>query len=192
MMRVKICGLTRVADVEAAIEAGADALGFVMEPTSPRYVGANQEIMDCIRSLGPYLTTFAVYGNLGAPYPAVSMLQFVEGSTSFPHVRAIRMREKDVLAHEICENCRGLLLDAYDPHAYGGTGKVLDWFAAHEFVAGSPLPVILAGGLTPENVGSAIQAVKPYGVDVSSGVEATAGIKDAAKIRDFIQAAKSG
>lgn len=188
--RVKICGLTRIMDVEAAIEAGADAIGFVMEPTSPRYVGASQEIMDCIRALGPYVSTFAVYGNLAAPYPAVSMLQFVEGETDLPHVRAIRMREGEVLATETGDNCRALLLDAYDPHAYGGTGKVLDWLAARDFVISSPLPVILAGGLTPENVASAIAAVQPYGVDVSSGVESSPGIKDAVKIRDFLQAAR--
>lgn len=191
MTRVKICGLTRVQDVEAALNHGADAIGFVMEPTSPRYVGANMEIMDCIRSLGPYISTFAVYGHIAAPYPAVSMLQFVDGDTELPHVRTIRMRDDQIVAHEHCDHCRAFLLDAFDPKAYGGTGKTLDWIAARSFVLSSPLPVILAGGLTPENVHSAISTVQPYGVDVSSGVELSPGIKDPIKVRDFIQAAHS-
>ncbi len=162
-----------------------------MEPTSPRYVGANKDVMDCIRSLGPYVSTFAVYGRLAAPYPAASLLQFVDGESSLPHVRAIRMRDSAVMAYEAGENCRALLLDAYDPNAYGGTGQVVDWIAARSFVLNSPIPVILAGGLTPENVAAAIVAVGPYGVDVSSGVESEPGIKDPIKVRDFIQAART-
>lgn len=191
MTRVKICGLTRIADIEAAIELGADAIGFVMEPTSPRYVGANAEIMDCLRSLGPYVLTYAVYGHLGYPYPATTMLQFTEGQTKHPHVRAIRVKPDEVVACEIGDGCAGLLLDAYDPNLHGGTGKTLDWFAARAFVETSSLPVILAGGLNPDNVRAAIEAVRPYGVDVSSGVEASPGIKDLAKMRDFIAAARA-
>ncbi len=189
--RVKICGITRPADGDKALELGADALGFVMEPTSPRYVGANIEIMDYIRSLGPYVTTFAVYGHVAEPFPAVSLVQHVEGVCNHPHVLALRMRAGEVLTYEAADFCRALLLDAFDPHVYGGTGNTVDWLAARAFVQSSPLPVILAGGLNPDNVGSAIRAVRPYGVDVSSGVEASPGIKDPSKMHDFIVAAKS-
>lgn len=191
MTRVKICGITRPEDGDKALEYGADALGFVMEPTSPRYVGANPEIMDYIRSLGPYVTTFAVYGRVAEPYPAVSLVQHVEGACGFPHVLALRMRAGEVLTYQASDNCRALLLDAFDPHAYGGTGTTVDWLAARAFIQATPLPVILAGGLNAENVRQAILTVQPYGVDVSSGVESTPGIKDHAKLRDFIQAAKS-
>lgn len=190
MTRVKICGITRPEDGDKALELGADALGFVMEPTSPRYVGANPEIMDYIRSLGPYVTTFAVYGRVAEPFPAVSLIQYVEGACEFPHVLALRMRAGDILTYEASTCCRALLLDAFDPTAYGGTGTTVDWPAARAFVQSTPLPVILAGGLNAENVGQAIITVRPYGVDVSTGVESTPGIKDHVKLRDFIQAAK--
>ncbi len=188
--RVKICGITRPSDGDKALEYGADALGFVMEPTSPRYVGANFEIMDYIRALGPYVTTFAVYGRVAEPFPAVTLIQHVEGSCFHPHVLSLRMRAGEILTYQASEHCRALLLDAFDPHAFGGTGTTVDWMAAKVFVESTPLPVILAGGLNPENVASAIATVRPYGVDVSSGVESTPGVKDPAKMRDFIAAVK--
>jgi phosphoribosylanthranilate isomerase len=161
-----------------------------MEPTSPRYVGASVEVMDCIREVGPYVMTFAVYGHLGMPFPPTTMLQFTDGETEQPHVRAIRVKTDEVVACEVGAGCRGLLLDAYDPLLHGGTGKTVDWLTARAFMDSSSLPVILAGGLTPENVRHAIEVVRPYGVDVSSGVESAPGIKDVAKMRDFVSAVR--
>lgn len=191
MIRVKICGLTSVADADKALELGADAIGFVFEPSSPRYVGDSEPVLTYIKSLGPYVSTFAVYGPLAAVPAPAAMLQFAEGETGLPHVRALRVRGDTTIAQEFSPSCRGLLLDAYDPEAYGGTGRTVDWTMAKSFVESSPLPVILAGGLTPDNVADAIASVKPYGVDVSSGVESVPGVKDWIKMRDFIRAVRS-
>lgn len=202
MTRVKVCGLCRVEDVELALGLGAHALGFIFEPSSPRYIGDDREIIRLPKTFGPYATSVAVYGNLPAVFRhECQVVQFAEGcwrehGTRF--VRAIRFREPKTLleaknmiegALKSCTGAEALLLDAFDPNAYGGTGKRVDWDLAAELVQSLTVPVILAGGLTPENVGEAIAKVRPYSVDVSSGIESEPRKKDPHKVRDFIQAA---
>lgn len=213
MVRVKICGLTRIQDAEHAIEMGADALGFVFEPASPRYVGGHaSELIDRVE---PYVMCVGVFGQFHSVDVAnLNCVQFSDlgGTTSLtasigissmpPVIRTLRVRagEEPKLVLKLLDdwlthfriNPRGILLDAYDERLQGGTGKSIDWDLAAEIVRHSSRPVILAGGLTPDNVAAAIEAVRPYAVDVSSGVESSPGIKDPAKVRDFIQAAKGG
>ncbi|HVT12906.1 MAG TPA: phosphoribosylanthranilate isomerase [Fimbriimonadaceae bacterium] len=209
--KVKICGLTRAEDVEKAIDLGADALGFVFEPNSPRYIGSRAN--DLIGAVEPYVLCVGVYGQFhSADCPHLNAVQFTElgGTASIfssvgmgrtpPVIKALRIsgRDEPGLALKLAEDWlrqfriepRGLLLDAYDEAKHGGTGKRVDWDFAAEFVRLSSRPVILAGGLTPENVAEAVAKVRPYAVDVSGGVEASPGVKDHAKMRDFIQAAR--
>lgn len=211
--RVKICGLTRIEDAEAALELGADALGFVFDPTSPRYVGARGA--ELLAALGPYaycVAVFSVFTSLDAEHVNAVQMSDFEGTGSLlasvglsrlpPIIKTLRVREgdepglsakllEDWLRHHHIEP-RGVLLDAYHPTLGGGAGMRVDLDFAAAFVEACPRRVVLAGGLTPENVGEAIRRVQPYAVDVSSGVESAPGIKDRAKLRDFIQAAKSG
>ena len=193
-VRVKICGLTSASDAEWALECGADALGFVFQPESKRFVGAfdAERVPD---SLGPYALCVAVFGVVPAQLALPTSYAAVQGercgqASGFRRIEAVRIggaRMTDLGAID----ADAVLLDAYDERAYGGTGKTIDWGIAAEIVAQSELPVILAGGLDPDNVANAIRTVRPYAVDVCSGVEASAGVKDRAKVRDFIQAAKS-
>lgn len=194
--RVKICGITREADAWAAAEEGADALGFVFEPGTPRYVGGWDELPQLLQALGPYLPTFAVYGP--PPTHGVALgfrcLQAIAKPEGFrgAFVQAVSLREglgvEEVLAS--VSGADALLLDAHKPGQWGGTGQTMDWGLAREIVSASPIPVVLAGGLRPENVAEAIERVGPYAVDVSSGVEVGPGVKDRARIRAFIRAAK--
>jgi phosphoribosylanthranilate isomerase len=210
-VKVKICGLTRSEDVDKAIELGADAIGFVFEPTSPRYVGSKGD--DLIDAVEPYVLCVGVFGelrsveamnlnavqfaDLGGPGSILSSVGF---SRMPPAIKSIRVSAKEDpgLTLKLTEDWlrqfhirpRALLLDAYDPKLFGGTGKTIDWGFAADVVRLSSRPVILAGGLTADNVAEAIEKVRPYAVDVSSGVEESPGVKDHAKMRDFIQAAK--
>ena len=207
MVKVKICGLTRQEDAELALECGADAIGFVYEPSSPRFVGDDPDKLAVPHAMAPYTQCVAVYGNYQngwTGYTGCNVIQYADGDpwpNPLPYVLACRLSgadevepfvravESNVGEHE---GVKGVLLDAYDPDFFGGTGKTIDWQAAAEIVRLLGLPVILAGGLTPENVNEAIRIVKPYAVDVSSGVELSAGVKDSYKLRDFISAAKGG
>ena len=201
MVRVKICGLTRPEDVELALSEGADALGFVFEPTSPRYIGDNQEFQNCVRSLGPFTITVAVYGKLNDHDTGCMYRQFVSATifnTRHAVIPVLRLR-----ANMDVDKCLKIIdrigpipgapvvLDAFDPVAYGGTGKAVDWGLASEITQLTDRRIILAGGLNPTNVGDAIRLVRPYAVDVSSGVEARPREKDPHKIRDFIQACRT-
>jgi phosphoribosylanthranilate isomerase len=201
--KVKICGLVRPEDAEHAIESGANALGFVFEEGSPRYAKTHLEV---IQSLGPYAMTVAVFGRLhqavlensgckvaqfetAHPWPpggmtSVITLRLQEGWTSEEAVRRLRQAES------LIQNGDAILIDAYHPTLAGGTGHRVDWDLAAFIVESTRTPVILAGGLTPDNVAEAIQKVRPYAVDVSSGIESSPGIKDHLKMRDFIRAAK--
>jgi len=205
MVRVKICGFTRREDAEYAIEAGADSLGFVYEPASPRYIGDDEEKLAVPHKLAPYAQCVAVYGdyqNGWKGYTGCNVIQYADGDpwpNPLPYVLACRLGPTDeaeafVKAVEVKsgehEGVKGVLLDAFDPQRYGGTGTTVDWDMAAEIVRMLRLPVILAGGLTPDNVAEAIRKVQPYAVDVSSGVELSAGVKDSYKVRDFIAAAK--
>lgn len=196
--RVKICGITRVEDGLAAAAAGADAIGLVFA-ASPRRVTADQAHA-IVAALPPFLKVVGLF--VDAPAASVrevlgrvplDLLQFHGRETpddcrSFgrPYIKAVRMAPGvDVTAEaRRYAQAAGLLLDAYDPQLAGGTGTTFDWARVPQ---GLDKPVILAGGLTPENVARAIQAARPYAVDVSSGVERDKGIKDAAKIAAFIR-----
>jgi phosphoribosylanthranilate isomerase len=198
--RIKICGITRPEDALAAARAGADAIGLVFYPKSPRAVTIEQAQAVC-SVLPPFVTTvalfvdaehFAVQDVLNAV--PVDLLQFhgAESPTECaafgrPFIKAIRMRDDVDLAQTAADYTagRGLLLDAWSPTEAGGTGEVFDWGRVPRDLDS---PIILAGGLHPANVAEAVRATRPYAVDVSSGVEASKGIKDADKITAFIQA----
>lgn len=197
--RVKVCGITQVGDALVAAAAGVDAIGLVFAEASPRRVSLDQARAVCA-ALPPFVTAVGLFVD-AAPAQIrevlgqvpLDLLQFHGGETpeqcrgyGRPYIRAIHMRPGVDLAAEARRyaDAAGLLLDTYSPSAAGGTGVVFDWAQVpREF----GLPIILAGGLTPENVAAAILKVRPYAVDVSSGVEQGKGIKDAAKIIAFMR-----
>jgi phosphoribosylanthranilate isomerase len=200
--RVKICGITREQDLDAAAAAGADALGFVFYPPSPRFLVA-ERAAELMRRVPPFVTTTGLFVD---PEPdfvrktlasvPLDLLQFQgDESPEFceqfgrPYLKVARMRPGLDLVEfaRAFASARGLLLDAY-VEGYGGAGQKFDWSLVPKTL---PLPVVVAGGLTAENVGSAIRQLKPWAVDVSSGVEKAKGIKDAAKIAAFIAAVKN-
>jgi len=195
--RVKICGITRTQDARAAADAGADAIGLVFYPPSPRYLSVERavEIRD---ALPPFLQTVALLVNadaaqvaqvIGRVHPA--MLQFHGDETpefcaqfGLPFVKACRVRPGvDALAYlQPYSRAAAWLLDSFVPE-YGGVGESFDWSLVPQQRS---RPLILSGGLERGNVARAIRAVRPWGVDVSSGVESAKGIKDAAKMSAFI------
>lgn len=190
MTRVKICGLTRFEDAQCALEAGANALGFVLEPTSPRCLPADSELLVRLSEFGPYVTRVAVFGpprdvDLSRFDAVQSLGERVDGKR---FVRVLRVVPGSPLGVDLGD-CDAVLLDAFSSQQYGGTGERIDWGWAAEFVASSSTPVVLAGGLNPSNVADAIRIVRPYAVDVASGVESAPGIKDHDLVRAFIQAA---
>lgn len=197
MTRVKVCGLTRLDDAEAALEAGANALGFVFHTSSPRYVGRHAGAIDIPAALGPFALCVAVFGAVPTPPVLPTGIAAVQGEFddslffSGRRIRTLRPREGIEFEWHNFQGCDAVVLDAYDPVQSGGTGRTIDWNIAAEIVRVSPVPVVLAGGLTPDNVGPAIRMVRPYAVDVASGVESSPGIKDHAKLRDFMQAVRS-
>lgn len=194
--RVKICGITRTADATVASRAGADAIGLVFYPPSPRFVSIERarEIRD---ALPPFVQTVALFVNadaaqvsqvIGRVHPALLQFHGDEAPDfcaqfGLPFVKACRVR-KGVDALEYLRpfsQAAAWLFDSHVPE-YGGVGESFDW----SLVPATDKPVILSGGLSPANVGAAIRRVGPWGVDVSSGVESAKGIKDAAKIAAFI------
>lgn len=198
MTRVKICGLTRAQDAELAAGLGAHALGFVHEKSSPRFIDETDH--NWIERLPPFALKVAVFGRVDRPtvrgiFDLVQGVEWDVFPEPFPkriHVIRLRpgQRAQDLVQQTI--NASAILLDAFRDGAYGGTGHTVDWDVAAEIVQRAERPVILAGGLTPDNVGKAIERVRPYAVDVSSGIESgTAGMKDAIKLRDFLQAAQT-
>jgi phosphoribosylanthranilate isomerase len=197
--RIKICGITRVEDGLEAAHCGADAIGLVFAEKSPRRVALAQAL-EIAQALPPFVDTVALFVNpdvaeveliIETLQPA--LLQFHgEESPAFcqsfgrPFLKAVRVRPGlDLIQYAVdFAAARGLLLDAYAQDAHGGTGHRFDWSL---IPAELPLPLVLAGGLEPGNVGEAVRRVRPWAVDVSSGVEASKGIKDAAKIAAFIK-----
>lgn len=204
-MKVKICGITNADDAAVALSAGADALGFVFHERSPRAVSP-EIVRAIVAGLPPFVLAVGVFVN--EPLERVrgimddcglSLAQLHgDENAAFcrelgrPVLKAIRLKDRaSVLA--LAEfhgraNVRGFVLDAFSEQVYGGTGQTIDWALAAE--AARAAPVLLAGGLTPDNVAEAIRVVRPYGVDVSSGVEAKPGKKDPAKVKAFIEAAR--
>jgi len=204
-VRVKVCGITNREDLEVAVDAGADALGFVVDvPESPRSISLDRA-RDLVEATPPF-----VQGVLVSVFDTVDRLETlcsclapdaVQVTGTLPrdaiceqfrgiqviHAVAVNDQAGEVLPSAV--RCDAVLTDSCVPGAHGGTGKPHNWNvsrAIKELIA--PTPLILAGGLTPGNVRAAIETVRPYAVDVSSGVEARAGIKDPAKIRAFIRA----
>lgn len=188
-MIVKICGLRTQADAELAVVCGADLLGFVHEPSSPRWVG-EAWAPEWLLSLP--VPRVAVYGVAFAPPPPA--FTHVQAHTWEPEWIDARPRlsvYRPGQGGEVPAAGEFLVLDAFHPKHHGGSGLQVDWDLAAELVQASPIPVILAGGLTPENVAEAIRRVRPAGVDVSSGTEKAPGIKDSERLRAFIENAKS-
>ncbi|OLF55287.1 phosphoribosylanthranilate isomerase [Pseudomonas chlororaphis] len=201
-VRSKICGITRIEDALAAVEAGADAIGLVFYAKSPRAVNV-QQARAIIAALPPFVTTVGLFVNasrceLGEILDAVplDLLQFHGDETPAdcegyhrPYIKALRVKAGDDIAGSCAAYTRasGILLDTYVEGVPGGTGEAFDWSLVPQ---GLSKPIILAGGLSAENVGQAIAQVCPYAVDVSGGVEQGKGIKDHAKIRAFMQAVR--
>jgi len=202
VVRSKICGITRIEDALVAVEAGADAIGLVFYAKSPRAVSIVQA-RAIIAALPAFVTTVGLFVNasrceLNETLDALSLdlLQFHGDelaseceSYQRPYIKALRVKPGDDIARLAAPyaGARGILLDTYVPGVPGGTGAAFDWRLVPETL---PQPVILAGGLTVENVCAAIEQVRPYAVDVSGGVELSKGIKDAAKVRAFLQAVR--
>ncbi len=200
---VKICGITNLPDALAAAEAGADALGFMFFDRSPRAVTVDTA-MQIARALPAHIVKAGVFVNPeedlvveASRRCGLNLLQFHgEEAPEFclqfglMSMKAFRIRDAASLAALANYPTDAWLLDAYNPQKAGGTGETFNWDLAIE--AGKlGRPIFLAGGLTPENVGDAVARVRPYGVDVSSGVEASPGRKDHAKLSAFVKAAKS-
>jgi len=198
--RVKICGLTRPQDVDAAVQAGADAIGFVFAPRSKRCVGLAEaarlvaRVPAFIARVGLFLDQDAEAIERVLDAVPLSLLQFHgREEQAFckrfgrPYIKALGMAAPDAVslaAHY--PDAAALLLDSHEPGGLGGTGKTFAWDAIPE----TGRPVVLAGGLTPENVARAVRTVKPWAVDVSSGVETEPGVKSAVRMRAFIREAK--
>lgn len=195
---VKICGITRVEDGLAAARYGAHAIGVVFHAPSPRCV-TPQQAAAIIRALPPFVTAVGLFVD-AAPEDVraamavapVSLLQF-HGAESpehcrqfgLPYMKAVRVREGvDLLQYASdYRDAKALLLDAYVDGIHGGTGTTFDWGLIPPAL---PLPIVLSGGLDPDNVTVAVRRARPWAVDVSSGVESARGVKDAAKIAAFI------
>ncbi|HET7909628.1 MAG TPA: phosphoribosylanthranilate isomerase [Nitrospira sp.] len=203
--KVKICGITNAEDAFAAVDAGADALGFVFYEKSPRYVPPATAAA-IIAELPPLVTPVGVFVNHGLPTVrsimescglAVAQLHGDENAfycreLSRPSIKAIRLKDRDSLLalaeYQGRGGIRGFLLDAFSEETYGGTGQPTDWTLAADVA--KTARILLAGGLTPDNVGEAIRTVRPYGVDVSTGVESAPGKKDPTKINAFLSAVR--
>jgi phosphoribosylanthranilate isomerase len=203
MTRTKICGITRVQDALAAAQCGADAIGLVFYERSPRHVSIAQA-KQLAESLTPFVSVVGLFVDAEAAFVRevlanvpLDLLQFhgdesPEYCARFerPYLKAIRIKSGVDLLQCASDfrGAKGLLLDAHVEGIQGGTGTAFDW----ALIPGQlPLPVILSGGLAAENVAVAIKQVRPYAVDVSSGVEESKGIKDAAKIAAFINEVKN-
>lgn len=201
-VRSKICGITRVEDALAAVAAGADAIGLVFYAPSLRAVGL-ERAREILRALPPFVTTVGLFvdatrGEVEALLEALplDLLQFHGDETPAdcegfgrPYMKALRVRPGlDLHAQaQRYAGAQALLLDTFVPGVPGGTGESFDWdLVPHDLAK----PVVLAGGLTPENVGEAIRRVRPFAVDVSGGVEQARGVKDAAMIEAFIRAVR--
>lgn len=186
-----------VADVVAGIEAGADALGFVFEPETPRYIGHDEKLLSFLGQLHVRPSFVAVFGTCpGFAHPAFRLVQasHFTGETLASRLLTVRPTPDFDLAAKRSEaetlHVVGLVVDAYHPDLEGGTGEQVDFDFARRIVEETPYPVFLAGGLNPDNVAEAIRYVRPYGVDASSGLESAPGVKDHTLMQRFVEAAK--
>ncbi len=204
-MKIKICGITNANDAAQAVASGADALGFVLYRKSPRFVEP-ATVRALVADLPPFVLSVGVFVNESAEVVrnlmdqcGLSLAQLHGDETAAfceqlgrPALKALRLKDRGsflaLAEFQGRANIRGFVIDAFSDQAYGGTGHTADWTLAAE--AAKAAPILLAGGLTPANVFQAIQSVRPYGVDVSSGVEAAPGRKDPAKVKAFIESAR--
>jgi phosphoribosylanthranilate isomerase len=202
MTRIKICGITRAEDAKTVAASGADAIGLVFYAKSPRYVSAEQAAQ-LAATLPPFVTTVGLFVDAEPAFVRevlaavpLDVLQFHGDETpeycaqfGRPYLKAIRVKAGVDLVECAARyvGAQALLLDAYVAGVPGGTGATFDWTLIPRNL---PLPVILSGGLDAENVAEGIRQVRPYAVDVSSGVEAGKGIKDAAKVAAFVNEVK--
>lgn len=200
--RIKICGITRQEDFDCAVQAGADALGFVFYPPSPRFLPAAAAAALCGRT-PPFITRVGLFVNADPDFvremldrAAIDLLQFHGDEDAAyceqfgrPYIKAARVRPGlDLLEFaRAFPTAQGLLLDAW-VEAYGGVGQSFDWALIPEQL---PAPIILSGGLHAGSVAAAIARIRPWAVDVSSGVERAKGVKDAAKIAAFVAAVRN-
>ena len=212
--RIKLCGLSRPEDIQAAAMAGADAIGLVFYPPSPRNVSA-QQAATLLSDLPPFIASVGLFVNASLAeiqevlrIAPLSMLQFhgdetpeqcaqIAEAVARPFLRAIRIRP-DATTQDLLESGRlyrassplfaGLLLDTWSD-AYGGTGKVFDWSLIPEEIVHQ---AVLSGGLNVQNVTDAVRSLRPHAVDVSSGIESSKGIKDAALMQAFVNAVRAG
>jgi len=204
-MKIEICGITNANDAAQAVASGADALGFVLYRKSPRFVEP-ATVRELVADLPPFVLSVGVFVNESAEVVrnlmdqcGLSLAQLHGDETAAyceqlgrPALKALRLKDRGsflaLAEFQGRANIRGFVIDAFSDQAYGGTGHTADWTLAAE--AAKAAPILLAGGLTPANVFQAIQSVRPYGVDVSSGVEAAPGRKDPAKVKAFIESAR--
>ncbi|MDO8437211.1 MAG: phosphoribosylanthranilate isomerase [Nitrosomonadaceae bacterium] len=201
--RIKICGITRIEDALAAAHLGADAIGLVFWPQSARSI-TPAKAREIVAALPPFISSVGVYVDPKAEWveetasvAGLNLLQFHGDESpefcsqfSLPYIKAVRVRAGvDLLQYATrYSSARGLLLDSYVEGTPGGTGDAFNWGLIPQCL---PLPLILSGGLHPGNVSTAIKQVQPWAVDVSSGVEAAKGIKDAEKIAAFMQGVRN-
>ena len=199
--RIKFCGITRAQDAAQAITLGVDALGFVLVPQSPRAIVA-ADAAKIRASLSPFISSVALFRNAGATTVRASikilqpdLVQFhgdedVAFCEQFglPYFKAVAMAKPQDLTALAARyaSAKALLLDSHSPQGMGGTGQTFDWTRVQPVNK----PLILAGGLNAENVGAGILALRPYSVDVSSGIESAPGIKNFEKMRDFVRAVR--
>ena len=205
MTRIKICGVTTPADARMVAEAGADAVGLNFYPQSPRFIAPNTA-SEIVRAISPFTAPIGVFVNVPLRQACAIAFQLglrgiqtvddrpqADDAFPFAHIPAFRVKDKDDLPaiREFVAKCKpaAVLIDSQVPGQMGGTGVTAPWHVLAGFDPGVPL--ILAGGLTPDNVVEAIRIVKPWGVDVASGVESSPGVKDPAKVRDFLSAVRS-
>ena len=200
-IKVKVCGMTCLKDALLAVDSGADAVGFIFYKKSPRYI-AQREVKDIIAELPPFIEAVGVFVNdtsdkvnrVAEQCRLTAVQLHGDESPAFCRrikrrvIKAIRVQGANSLKGMLNYDVSGFLLDSYSDESRGGTGKIFDWNLALR--AKKQGPVILAGGLNPYNVYTAIHRVKPYGVDVCSGVEKSPGIKDSRKIDEFIKSVR--
>jgi phosphoribosylanthranilate isomerase len=204
-MKVKVCGFTNYEDARMALDLGVDALGFNFYPSSPRYIRP-EDARVIIRRLPPFAVSVGLFVNVSqtievietARTAGVQILQlhgdesaeYCRELAGWPLIKALRIGENGVFDNLKDYEVRAFLLDAKDDALFGGTGKSFDWLLAKNIQ--SICPVILAGGLRPDNVREAIRIVHPYAVDVCSGVERKPGIKDPGKLKEFMNEVRNG
>lgn len=200
-IKIKICGTTNLKDALFAVDSGADAIGFIFYKKSPRYI-LQKDAKDIVAKLPPFVETVGVFVNetsdrvnrIAEQCKLTAIQLHGDESPAFCRrikrrvIKAFRVKDTNSFKGMADYDVSGFLLDSYNEESKGGTGKTFDWNLALR--AKKQGPIILAGGLNPYNVYTAIHRVKPYGVDVCSGVERSPGIKDSVKIDEFIKSVR--